>query len=80
MVDAAAQSFSHRSCLVDQLSCFGGMDLLAAVGSDFIDERAQMAASLSDVNGVEASLRGVELRNQAALDPVRAPERFDLRD
>jgi hypothetical protein len=50
MVGAAAQSFAYRNCLVDQLFCFGGMDLLAAVGADFVYELAQMAAGLSDVN------------------------------
>lgn len=80
MVGATAESFAYRNCRVDQLLCFRRVDLLAAVGADFIHERAQVAAGLSDVNGVEASLRGVELRNQAALYPVRARELLDVRD
>jgi hypothetical protein len=42
--------------------------------------KPQPAAGTSVVAGVELSLRGVELGQQAALGPVRQPELPDLRD
>ena len=76
-VPYAQSSDSHRLGLGDQIVGIGGVDLLAALRLDMVDEGAQLAAGAVELVGVEVSLRIGELLEQAVLEPARRIERFD---
>src|SRR4051794_21448938 len=63
---AAAQQLAYRRGLGDQLRGFVTRDRVVTLGADLVAVRAKAAACGFEMAGVELSLRGAELGQQAA--------------